>query len=66
MNPMMPGSLMPLQMSGNAMSMQDDSNSFNYFFSGPMQLPPSSNMPSASLVPPSASPKPQFKKARTK
>ena len=59
MNPMMPGSLMPLQMSGNAMSMQDDSNSFNYFFSGPMQLPPSSNMPSASLVPPSAFPRAQ-------
>jgi len=53
MNPMMPGSLMPLPMGSNHIGMQEDPSNLNYFFQGPMQLPPSSSMPANTLAPPS-------------
>lgn len=34
MNPMMPTSMMPLQLSTSALNMQDEGNSFNYYMGG--------------------------------
>lgn len=36
MTPFMSSSLMPLQLSTNAMAMQDDGTAFNYFMGGPL------------------------------